>query len=353
MKTKKSVAIVTIISYNIGNRLQNYALQNYLLSKGFEVKTIPINSQNLIEKRLKYVIKLLLSFIIPKYKSVSWQTFDNKIRWEKYPISNNSEALVKKYDYFIAGSDQIWNPLFKFNTDREFLTFAHPNQRIAYAASIGISELPKECETHYAEMLKGFSSLSVREDDAAKIIKKLTNRSSQVVLDPTMLLTREEWKEVSKSSRVHIKYKYVVKYILGIRNSKYDEYIEKKAKELGAKVIDITEYNKQHEAIIGPIEFIYLIANSEKVFTDSFHGTIFSLLFEKSFIVFDRKPQKGTGNMSSRLDTLLSKFDIQEQRIVDDLQLVKVPPKVDYKKVNDILQKERKIAEEYLREALK
>ena len=356
MENKKSIGIVTIISHNLGNRLQNYALQEYLLSKDYEVKTIPMSSENLIsltKKRLKILIKLALSSFIKKYQSVSWQCFYKKIIWEKYSVKDNSEELVKKYDYFIAGSDQIWNPIFKFDMNRMFLTFARKEQRIAYAASIGISELPKKWEDFYAKNIKEFTALSVREDDAAKIINKLTNRSAKVVLDPTMLLTREKWREVTKSSRINIKYKYVVKYFLGVRNDKYDKYIEDRAKEINAKVLDITKYNNENNDVIGPSEFVYLIANSSGVFTDSFHGTVFSLLFEKPFIVFDRPPEKETGNMSSRLNTLLSKFDIEEQRIVDDSQLGNIHPEVDYKKIGKILEKERKIAEDYLKNALK
>lgn len=353
MKRKNSIGIVTIISHNIGNRLQNYALQEYLLSKNYEVKTIPMSSQSLIKRELKFIIKLALSSFTKKCKSVSWLCFDRKIKWENYSVKNNSEFLVKKYDYFIAGSDQIWNPLFEFDMNRMFLTFARKEQRIAYAASIGISELPKECEAFYAKNIKEFTSLSVREDDAAKIIKKLNGRSAKVLIDPTMLISREKWEEVTKSSRINIKYKYVVKYFLGVRNNKYDEYIENRAKEIGAKVLDITKYNKENNDVIGPAEFVYLIANSNGVFTDSFHGTVFSLLFEKPFVVFDRPPEKGTGNMSSRLDTLLNKFHIKGQRIVDDSELGNIQPEVDYKKIGEILQKERKIAEDYLKEALK
>ena len=82
-----------------------------------------------------------------------------------------------------------------------FLTFARKEQKIAYATSIGISELPKEWEEFYAKNIKEFTSISVREDDAAKIIKNLTGRSVKVVIDPTMLLTKEKWEEVAKDSR--------------------------------------------------------------------------------------------------------------------------------------------------------
>lgn len=356
MNKKKSIGIVTIISHNLGNRLQNYALQEYLVSKNYDVKTIPDKSYNLIKKelkRLKFIIQLTLSQFIKKYKSVSWKCFDRKINWEDYSVKDNSEVLIEKYDYFIAGSDQIWNPLFNFNRNKMFLTFAKKEQKVAYAASIGISELPKEWEEFYAKNIKEFTSISVREDDAAEIIKNLIGRSVKVLIDPTMLLTKEKWEEVAKDSKVNIDYKYVVKYFLGPRNDKYDKYIENRAKEIGAKVLDVTEYNKENNDVIGPAEFVYLIANSNGVFTDSFHGTVFSLLFEKPFIVFDRAVEKETGNMSSRLNTLLNKFDIKGQRIVDVSQLDNIHPEVDYKKINKILQKERKIAEEYLEEVLK
>ena len=118
-------------------------------------------------------------------------------------------------------------------------------------------------------------------------------------------------------------------------------------------MLDVTEYNEENNDVIGPAEFVYLIANSNGVFTNSFHATVFSLLFEKSFIVFDRAVEKETGNMSSRLDTFLNKFNIKGQRIVNVSELDNIHPEVDYKKIGEILQKERKIAEDYLKEALK
>lgn len=342
----KKVAIVTIISRNYGNRLQNYALQQVLKKGEVKVETIPLLYKGDFERQMKLVIKRILSKITKKYDNdIKWETFDKKIKWSKYTDKN--PEIDDKYDFFIAGSDQIWNPTFPFNSNREFLTFAGDGKKIAYAASIGLEELPSEYKEKYKNNIAKFKIVSVREVAAADIIEQLGCKRPEVVLDPTMLLSSEEWKEFARKSKGNLPGKYIVKYFLGIRDADFDQYIDQYAKSNGTEIIDITCCDK-----IGPTEFVNMIYHSEVVFTDSFHGTVFSIIFHKPFIVFERPYEEGYGKMSSRLDTLLETFGLKEHRVNSKEKLDTVKPEYDFSKVDNTLKEKRKESIDFLKEAL-
>ena len=348
---KKKVAIITIISENYGNRLQNYALQRALEKLGFMVKTIPIKKQKRIKRILKTYIKRYLSIFIERYKNYCWNKFDLKINWSRYTVKD--PQINDKYDFFVAGSDQIWNPLFSFNSEREFLTFADDNKKIAYAASIGLECLPEENVENYRNWIETFKFVSVREEAAAKIIKMLGCTEPITVLDPTMLLTSEEWKNISKQSKIKLGHKYVVKYFLGIRNKEFDRYIEKKAQKEKADIVDMMDDNSSLKGQIGPIEFVNLICNSCAVFTDSFHGTVFAILFHKPFVVFERPYEEGYGKMTSRLDTLLKTFHLESQRVISPVMCETAQLKWDYKRTQKILEEKKSDSLKFLQQALK
>ena len=315
----RKVAIVTIISHNYGNRLQNFALQETLKFMGMKVKTVAFKKENLLIKDLKSRIKAMLVFLKPVYRKVCWDRFDRNISFTRQTVAD--KRLIGKFDYFVAGSDQIWNPMFSFNSDREYLTFAPSDKRVAYSASFGVNELDENIQADCAKKLEGFKAISVREHSAAKLVNKLCGKDAPVVLDPSMLITKERWEKLSKKSKLKMKEPYVFKYILGIRNEAYDKMIDIYAKSIGAKVVDITLPDKEMQYAIGPYEFLYFLAHSEMVFTDSFHASAFSILFHKQFYVFERPVEDGYGEMSSRLDTLFSTFELGERRIFKQKEL--------------------------------
>lgn len=347
------VAIVTIISKNYGNRLQNYALQEVLKQMGVDVETIPMRAgKQSIKSDFKYLIKTLINCVGAYYPNVTWERFDKNITWGPYPVNGCENLLEKRYEYFIAGSDQIWNPVFECNSDREFLVFTTAEKKIAYAASIGLDELPNNEIDRYRKYISAFRAVSVREKSAANIIENLGCPRPKVVLDPTMLLSEEEWKVVIKQSNIKIKERYVVSYFLGIRTAEFDSYINQKATEMGVKLIDIMKLPSNIKDKIGPAEFISLLYNSEEIFTDSFHGTVFSILFHKPFVVFERPYEEGYGKMSSRLDTLLETFDLNEQRVNSKEKLDMIKPEYYYLKVDNILKEKRKESIDFLKSTL-
>ncbi len=346
-KKHKKVAIVTIISRNYGNRLQNFALQQYLKSIGVKAETIPIRKKN-IYSYIKLIIKTI--FIREDY-NISWEWFDRKIKWSKY-IPQSNKNISQKYDYFIAGSDQIWNYKFECNSQREFLPFAKSNQKIAYAASIGLDELPKYIEQKYKVYLKSFNKISVREKSAADLVYNLTGNKVPVMLDPTMLLTAEQWKNIVAKSNIMMNSKYIVKYFLGTKNILYDKYINDYAKKINADIIDITNPPENLKYKISPIEFVSLIMDCEAVFTDSFHSGVFSILFHKNFIIFERPYQEGYGKMSSRLDTLLELFSLKGRMIKNPSELEDFNIICDFSDVENVLVSKRKEAFIFFNNAL-
>lgn len=339
------VAIVTIISQNYGNRLQNFALQTILEKRNIFVETIPQESN--FQRTVKLLIKLVLGIFIPKYRnSVYWYRFNQKIKWSQFTA--DTDGVGEVYDYFIAGSDQIWNPLFSLNFEREFISFASNEKKVAYAASIGINVLPPECKQSYYNNISTFKAVSVRESAAADIIENIGCCRPQVVLDPTMLLTASVWEQEIRHSRMKEKNKYVVSYFLGMKNKEHVRYIEYYAMKSNAIVLNILDPKYK----IGPTEFVSLIHDAETVFTDSFHGTVFSILFHKPFITFERPSEDTTGNMSSRLDTLLQTFKLEKQRVMPSDDLGSISPLWDFESVDVILKYQRERSIKFLLDAI-
>ena len=158
----EKVAIVTIESFNYGNRLQNYALQEVLKSMGYVVRTV----HRIYEpKTVKIYVKRMVQNVL-QTKAAKFRKFDKKIEFsnvvlkrDEYPI-----GLEDRFNYFIVGSDQVWNPHYDFVAGKcDFLTFARNNQKISYAASFGVNEIPYERKFEFAEYLKNFKAISVRE----------------------------------------------------------------------------------------------------------------------------------------------------------------------------------------------
>lgn len=334
--------IITIFSLNYGNRLQNYALQEALKDIGLQVTTNRVEKK-IVNRRIKDFIKCIRN----KTTGDMFAIFDTKNIRFRY--THPDKIYNEKIDFYISGSDQVWNPFFSFNSDREFLNFAPSRKKISYSASFGISEIPSEFQERFKNNLKDFRSISVREDAAARIIKDLVGVDAKVVLDPTMLLTKKQWENVCKQSSIKLKKPFVTKYFLGKRSNIIEEKIDEFAKRNGYEIIDITGEGCQYS--IGPAEFVYLLNESVINFVDSFHGTVFSILFNKPFYTFSRPDEAGYGNMNSRFDTIFSKFPLIDRYVIDHNCFVP-ELEIDFENVNLVLNTEREKAIKFLKEAL-
>lgn len=348
----KKIAIVTICdNNNYGNRLQNYALNTVVSSLGLNSVTLWNKSNNTLRKRTKLAIKKCLpTKNIYRKKEVLFEQFTRGYICNKYVDLDNLSNINDEFDYFIVGSDQIWNYNFGHAQDKDFLKFADFDKTISYAPSFGISNIEHEWEKRISTGVNHIKHLSVREEQGAKIIKELTCRDAQVVLDPTLLLSKTEWCKIQKKPKKMIKEKYILTYFLGEKNEKLKSEIDKISIENNLEVINLCDIEDEKFYSCGPSEFLYLFNHAELVLTDSFHACVFSMIFNKPFYVFDRN-SKGMKSMNSRLDTLLSTFK-QEQRKVNTLKGIKDVFECNYSESYEVLKIKKKESMDFLKNAL-
>ena len=184
-----------------------------------------------------------------------------------------------------------------------------------------------------------------------RTLQHIEEESIEVLVDPTMLLDSKEWEKVSKKPKQIDKLKnkkYILNYFLGELTSDNKKIIEKFAKKNDCEIINILDKNDPFYKT-GPSEFLYLEENAFLICTDSFHSSVFSILFNRPFLIFERKDK--FLSMNSRLDTLLSKFDL-ENRKFSKKEITNKDLKYDYTKAYKTLEKERKKSKDFLKKAL-
>lgn len=372
------VLIITWLKYNnYGTVLQAYALQKKIKLLGYDVKTLEDYSIgfDLIDKKEKNKFKLFfeLLFVIFRYpfnkkNRLKYQKVfeDNKNKidpfneFKKKYIDIEHNALDKRYlnnryQVFIAGSDQIWNPVPQIFSSHYYLDFVEDyNSKISYAPSMGQSACSLEMKKNIKPLLKDFEKISVREKEGQKVLKELTNKDISVVLDPTLLLNKEDWNRIC-TERL-IKEEYIFCYLLS-DNAWYDNYINSLVESCHLKLIKLT--NKKitidgcdKDNNIDPSAFISLIKNASYVVTDSYHGSIFSLIYEKEFVCLKRFSDQDNHSQNSRLYNLFKLINLNERFIDEKDKFISVDKKINYKIVKSVLKKEIKTSEEFLKNAL-
>ncbi len=345
------VGIVTIVdNNNYGNRLQNYAVQEFARKNSLEIETIknyPFlnNRKNLSNiKVLKEILRYIKSNLKRLERLKYFKRFNKNIIFSKKKFIVTDVNWNKRYEIFIAGSDQVWNPKFNRLSDFDLLQFAEPEQKIAFSASFGINELPEEYKENTKKALSTFRAIAVREDRGKEIVEELTGRKDiEVLVDPTMLLKEEEWDKVSKRPKQLKTDKYILNYFLGELSEKRRKEIERIAKENNCEIINILDKNSPFYKT-GPSEFLYLEKNAFLICTDSFHSSVFAILYDRPFVVFDREDSKV--KMNSRIDTLLKKFKLENRWYKN--QITEEQLKVDYKETYKILEEERDKAKKFI-----
>ena len=370
----QKLAIITLYDdENFGNKLQNFAVQTYFQSIGFCVTTVrykikvkPVGTDFNPIKILKIFAHFILQNLGFEKDKVKREKFLDKRRLyikgfsEEYlcttsPINYRHlpSDLATQFDYFVTGSDQVWHG---WKNDRHeleyfFLMFAEPSKRLTIAPSFGFDEFSKKYLKTYKKGLEGFEYLSVREERGAELIKELTGKEATALLDPTMLIDTSEWLKILRKPSQYIDDKYIFVYALGGFKGEVKEKTYKLADDLGLQVIDIMDIDSDYYIHTRPDEFLYWVHNARLVVTDSFHAAVFSILFNRPFIVTERSDVKGMG---SRLDTLFNKLGISDRHF-DELKdgFEKAGEvrnrlfEVDYSDVPKVLEAEREKAEEF------
>lgn len=377
MKTYREhlkIANLTLDGYsNYGNVLQRYAVCNLLMGLGAEVESLWFSPQAGFLPYLqshypwmkdswdwKTLVKLGINWKGATSKLLSgreaWEAARSAViksfvdRYIPMRYDVDFSKVADEYDYFVTGSDQVWNPYFA-DLEKLFIKFAPGGKSISYAASISCPEIPQDKLQMFIDGVNGMKEISVREQAGAELIEKLTGRKAEVVADPTMLLAAEKWREIArKPSWLKGDEEILTTYFLGKRP---DEIISRLADAQGLKVVNILDERVFEHYAVAPEEWLWLIDHAKLMYTDSFHGTVFSILFRRPFVVTERIGDGCVNKMTSRIDTLLGKFGLEARRgTKNNGYMIANPMSMQYGDVEAVLAKDRQRAEAYLRRAL-
>lgn len=379
------IGIITLYykNNNYGGVAQAYALNKYLTNLGFESELITYklggSKLNLADKnnnfkmifsrccnKVKRTLKAPIEKLLEKRYILKLKERENKLEEfrQKIPHSdvyniNNIVEIENKYDIFLTGSDQTWNPgvvdnafIFSFLKDKNKNIFS-------YASSVAVTNANARYINFMKEELEKYSFVSVREEQSKKILQQATNKKINWVIDPTLLLERNDWEKIT-GKRV-IKEKYIFCYMLG-DNIKQRRIIKKFAKRMGLKLVTIPyivngnkfkfkledfKFGDEQMIDLSFNDFLSLIKYADYVVTDSFHAVCFSYIFRKEFYVFEKKTLVST---SSRIYSLLNLFGINNRIVNNSIKIQQ--DKLNYDKIDENIHNFIKQSKEYINEAL-
>ena len=368
---------------NYGGLLQNYALQQALKKLGHEA--ITLDQKETPVSHIRFIASILKTFILKMVGKGINRTYpfdkidEKKIAYtrtytqhfvDKYIVHTpamykmtdfRSFCINNKIDVLIAGSDQVWRPRYNYNIYRSFFDFAKglDIKRYAYAASFGVDcwEFTEEQTQKCKELLQLFDAISVREESGIDLCETYFNRKAEHVLDPTMLLDKEDYESLVHKENEPVSPGNLFTYILDESEEKTN-IIENIAKSLDLvpfRVMPKYQLNKNtiqqiDECVYPPVtQWLRAFVDAEFIVCDSFHGAVFSIIFNKPFIVIGNK-KRGMARFKSLLET----FELSG-RITADVEnvssLANIP--INWEKVNELLAEQRKISFEYLKSNLK
>lgn len=331
MMIKKRIGLITFHGRNYGSNLQCYATKTFIENLGFDcdLLTLKIAKLNILQRVAKILVKIIKnpSILRMRYKEKKYRSslsvesaklmdgFDLNILKPRLIDINND---LNQYDFFITGSDQVWNVSCGVSSTA-FLQFAPRRKRIALATSFGISEIPFSNQRELSNALNGFDYISVREETGVEIVKKFSNVKVCRIADPTFIYNAEEWRDFAGN---HVKYprKFILVHFLNEPNDIAIDSIKFLSKKflfdvvvVGYKYNVLEKISRNFFVDGGPWDYVSLIDQAEFVLTDSFHSILFSLNFNKEFFVFSRHYL--TSKQSSRITDLLKRFKLQNRLV--------------------------------------
>ena len=368
----KKIKIITFHNaHNYGAFLQVFALQKKL-SENNDIEIINYENQeikkvykliHINKSNIKKFIKSLISNIVfLRKKIIKYYKFNKSIKKrlvltpKKYISENDLKNNPPNADIYITGSDQVWNSELTHGLCDSYTLNFGPigTKRISYGASIGNTVLSRNEEEIYKNKISKIDFISVREEEGKKLLESIgINKPIEVVIDPTMLLHKEDWDKMIGEDRL-INKKYILAYVLD-SDSEYRKIVNELANKTGLKIVHFevreNKYKKNNlksAYASNPFEFVNLIKNAEYVVCTSFHATVFSIIFNKKFWVI---PHRKTG---SRVTNLLEKLGIAERAINNIVEFEKLDydKEIDYDKANKKLEEERKKSIDWLNKAI-
>lgn len=351
-------------SKSFGASLQMYAIFRAVQKLGHDVEII--NYQNKYMKSEKHIVSKSTSKRIRRFISNifhfpqkrAFHTFE-KIYLCKYPSrilsdSKKLQIISKRYNAVICGSDQIWNPNITGNDINYFLRFCgESTKRIAYAPSFGVDEVTDDFGTAIREELTKFSALSVREKEGSELVKRLIGKDINVVLDPTFLIEANEWQSIEKQHPIVKDGEYILYYTIRSSENLWNRCKILSAKT-GLKIIRVGGNaikritNKEpmidYASNLSPSEWLSLVHHARYVVTNSFHGSVFSIIYHKNFYV------EFSSLTNSRLKQITELSGLEDRIINEGVEIT--PSNIDYNRVDERLNDIKKTSANYLKAAL-
>lgn len=311
------IGIVTIYdNTNIGNRLQNYALQQTLLHFADSVTTIknkPYSISWLEKIKIKCNLgeSIVLNKALNNLKKAKILQFNRKylsLSKRCYFYNKEYHNNVEECDYYCVGSDQVWNPELNITGVLHYGGIFSKSKVFSYAASFGIDNISNQDAKVMKSYIENVNPISVRESTGIELVKMISDGDATVLIDPTLMLDKKEWRKVSEKPK-KVEEHFVLTYFLSPMSSTAKEKLDEIRED--RKVLNLMDHNDPVVGNVGPSEFLWMFDHADIVLTDSFHACVFSFIFDKPFIVFDRNWNRTS--MNSRLETFLSKFSIERK----------------------------------------
>lgn len=370
---------------NYGGMLQAYATITMLENRGLDYELIRYEKHYSFLGKLKQVPRLFNGILLNdkkelflkklgKYRHPEFRNNDlirmkafEKFKEEKFtklsPIFKGYDNLCKganRYSAVVTGSDQLWSPAGLPTNFYNLMFVPDFIRKISIASSFGVKNIPWYQVSRTREFLKRIEFISMRENRGSEIVKELTGRDVPTILDPVFMFNEEEW---SKLIPMHneITEPYIFAYFLGT-SSIHREAVKVVAKKLGCKIITlhhIDQYIETDEHFgdyapydVGPAEFLNLLRYAKYVCTDSFHGSVFSIIHHKPFVVFNRYDEQSKHSKNSRIDTLCANLGLEDKRFIHvDNLYSQLTTKINYECVDKKLAVLKSLTNQYLNKA--
>lgn len=345
---------------NFGSALQCFALQSILESMGEDVKVInyrnpKFGSVNIFKENICYILAPILQCVSKRFK-LSNLLFRKKYINETRLVRTSEEIceISKHFDVIVYGSDQIWAP----NLLNTIYLGEHVDstvRKISYAASIGLNNIPDNLLPTYKYLLGSFYKIGIREQEGKDLIKAKCDMDSTVVLDPTLMLDVQIYSNMQRKVN-GIKQPYLFCYFLNTEHH-YKDRVQKYAYKHNLQIIGVSDQTTDNEWMtrltgLGADQFLWLINHAETIMTDSYHGSIFSLLFHKNLWIFQRFDEENPICQNSRIRQLNTYFNLSSRIIYGESTVEESLP-IDYEYFESKLNRLRASSIDFLRNALK
>lgn len=370
--TEKKVGILTFHrARNIGTCLQAYALQKYLENQeksvefidyrpqyiedsfGIFIKELYRQAKGNAKKLILFWIKTIFRLPFSTMRERKFGAFRNdylRISEKTFYKREEMKNMGEEYSHIFFGSDQIWNPQLTEGIDTAFFGEFGADKVIkaSYAASLGANSLSNEEQEKLQKSVKYLDYVGVREESAKNVLENLDVENVMVNIDPTLLVDKSVWDDISKPSTQ--KEKYILVYTLEI-NEELIKIVREISEKKNLKVICLDMKNRygrhgSSKYTTDPREFIGLVEGAEYVITNSFHGTVFSTIYEKKFLSIPHMTR------STRVKDLLSKLGIEERMVFTQKDCIDIDADIDYESVKQKLELVKKESKEYIKSVL-